>query len=124
MSKKWIGLALLAALQLTGCASRFEPFAGISTGKNRMYAAPVEAIEYNYENLSGGSIGGGCIPRTPGIDDYDVGKKRYGGGGYLWCSSFAGKMDTGYDHAYFLETFTLSGLASQRIKFTEYESRS
>ncbi|WP_239324476.1 hypothetical protein [Snodgrassella gandavensis] len=80
MDKKWIGLVLLAAWQLTGCASRFEPFAGISSGKNRMYAAPVEAYEYNYENLSGGSIGGGCIPRTPGIDDYEVGKKSYGGG--------------------------------------------
>lgn len=123
MSKKWIGLALLAAWQLSSCASRFEPFVGITSGKNRMYAAPVEAYEYNYENLSGGSIGGGCIPRTPGIDDYEVGKKRYGGG-ELRSGSFAGEMDTGYDHAYFLETFTLSGLASQRIKFTGDEPRS
>ena len=80
MSKKWIGLALLAAWQLSSCASRFEPFVGITSGKNRMYAAPVEAYEYNYENLSGGSIGGGCIPGTNGIDDYEVGRKRYGGG--------------------------------------------
>ena len=95
MSKKWIGLALLAAWQLSSCASRFEPFVGITSGKNRMYAAPVEAYEYNYENLSGGSIGGGCIPRTPGIDDYEVGKKRYGGGGSCGVAALRAKWTPG-----------------------------
>ena len=119
MSKKWIGLALLAAWQLSSCASRFEPFVGITSGKNRMYAAPVKAYEYNYENLSGGSIGGGCIPGTNGVDDYEVGKKSYGGG-YLWCCGVTGEMDTGYGHAYFLENFTLSGLATESIKFAGF----
>ena len=95
MSKKWIGLALLAAWQLSSCASRFEPFVGITSGKNRMYAAPVEAIEYNYENLSGGSIGGGCIPRTPGIDDYEVGKKSYGGGSTCGAAALRAKWTPG-----------------------------
>ncbi|OCG16086.1 hypothetical protein A9G09_03790 [Gilliamella sp. wkB292] len=70
----WLTL-LLIPLAITGCSNQFEPFVGITSGKNKAYAAPVEAIEYNYENLSGG-----CIPNTSGIDDYDVGKKRYGGG--------------------------------------------
>ncbi|WP_239392910.1 DUF3304 domain-containing protein [Snodgrassella communis] len=95
MSKKWIGLALLAAWQLSSCASRFEPFVGITSGKNRMYAAPVKAYEYNYENLSGGSIGGGCIPRTPGIDDYEVGKKSYGGGSTCGAAALRAKWTPG-----------------------------
>ncbi|PIT50832.1 DUF3304 domain-containing protein [Snodgrassella communis] len=95
MSKKWIGLALLAAWQLSSCASRFEPFVGITSGKNRMYAAPVEAYEYNYENLSGGSIGGGCIPNTNGVDDYEVGKKRYGGGGSCGVAALRAKWTPG-----------------------------
>ena len=95
MSKKWIGLALLAAWQLSSCASRFEPFVGITSGKNRMYAAPVEAYEYNYENLSGGSIGGGCIPNTNGIDDYEVGKKSYGGGSTCGAAALRAKWTPG-----------------------------
>ncbi|OCG16084.1 hypothetical protein A9G09_03780 [Gilliamella sp. wkB292] len=76
---RWLTL-LLVPLAITGCSNQFEPFVGITSGKNKAYAAPVEAIEYNYEDIVGGSIGGGCIPNTSGIDDYDVGKKRYGGG--------------------------------------------
>ncbi|WP_239373251.1 DUF3304 domain-containing protein [Snodgrassella gandavensis] len=95
MDKKWIGLVLLAAWQLTGCASRFEPFAGISSGKNRMYAAPVKAYEYNYENMDGGSIGGGCIPGTNGVDDYDVGKKSYGGGATCGAAALRAKWTPG-----------------------------
>jgi hypothetical protein len=70
---------ILSAAAITSCSS-FEPFVGVTSGKNKSYAAPVEALEYNYENISGGSINGGCIPNTPGVDDYEVGKKRYGGG--------------------------------------------
>jgi hypothetical protein len=70
---------ILSAAAITSCSS-FEPFAGVTSGKNKSYAAPVEALEYNYENMAGGSINGGCIPGTNGVDDYEVGKKRYGGG--------------------------------------------
>ncbi|PIT24457.1 hypothetical protein BGI37_09625 [Snodgrassella alvi] len=70
---------ILSAAAITSCSS-FEPFVGVTSGKNKSYAAPVEALEYNYENVHGGSINGGCIPNTPGVDDYEVGKKRYGGG--------------------------------------------
>ncbi|PIT45223.1 DUF3304 domain-containing protein [Snodgrassella alvi] len=70
---------ILSAAAITSCSS-FEPFVGVISGKNKSYAAPVEALEYNYENMSGGGINGGCIPKTPGVDDYEVGKKRYGGG--------------------------------------------
>ncbi|WP_239392902.1 DUF3304 domain-containing protein [Snodgrassella communis] len=95
MSKKWIGLALLAAWQLSSCASRFEPFVGITSGKNRMYAAPVKAYEYNYENMDGGSIGGGCIPGTNGVDDYEVGKKSYGGGATCGAAALRAKWTPG-----------------------------
>jgi hypothetical protein len=70
---------ILSAAAITSCSS-FEPFVGVTSGKNKSYAAPVEAVEYNYENMAGGSINGGCIPGTNGVDDYEVGKKRYGGG--------------------------------------------
>jgi hypothetical protein len=72
-------ILILSAVAITSCSS-FEPFAGVTSGKNKSYAAPVEAVEYNYENMAGGSINGGCIPGTNGVDDYEVGKKRYGGG--------------------------------------------
>ncbi|ORF38814.1 DUF3304 domain-containing protein [Snodgrassella alvi] len=95
MKKTWAWLAMLAAIELMGCTSHFEPFVGITSGKNRTYAAPVEAIEYNYENMSGGSIGGGCIPDTPGIDDYLVGKKRYGGGSTCGAAALRAKWTPG-----------------------------
>ena len=95
MSKTKIGLAILALVALSSCTPRFEPFVGITSGKNRAYAAPVYAIEYNYENMAGGSIGGGCIPDTPGIDDYDVGKKRYGGGSTCGAAALRAKWTPG-----------------------------
>ncbi len=95
MSKTRVALTLLALLVLSSCTPRFEPFVGITSGKNRAYAAPVYAVEYNYENMAGGSIGGGCIPDTPGIDDYDVGKKRYGGGSTCGAAALRAKWAPG-----------------------------
>ncbi|OCG16088.1 hypothetical protein A9G09_03800 [Gilliamella sp. wkB292] len=74
----WLTL-LLVPLAMTGCSNQFEPFVGITSGKNKTYAAPVEAIEYNYENLSGGRVDGGCFPDPLEIVDYDVAKG--------WCGS-------------------------------------
>jgi hypothetical protein len=85
---------ILSAAAITSCSS-FEPFAGVTSGKNKSYAAPVEALEYNYENVHGGSINGGCIPNTPGVDDYEVGKKRYGGGSTCGAAYLPAKWKPG-----------------------------
>jgi hypothetical protein len=85
---------ILSAAAITSCSS-FEPFVGVTSGKNKSYAAPVEALEYNYENVHGGSINGGCIPNTPGVDDYEVGKKRYGGGGSCGAAYLPAKWRPG-----------------------------
>jgi hypothetical protein len=85
---------ILSAAAITSCSS-FEPFVGVTSGKNKSYAAPVEALEYNYENISGGSINGGCIPNTPGVDDYEVGKKRYGGGSTCGAAHLPAKWKPG-----------------------------
>jgi hypothetical protein len=85
---------ILSAAAITSCSS-FEPFVGVTSGKNKSYAAPVEALEYNYENVHGGSINGGCIPNTPGVDDYEVGKKRYGGGGSCGAAHLPAKWKPG-----------------------------
>ncbi|MBI0130066.1 DUF3304 domain-containing protein [Snodgrassella sp. W8124] len=90
-----LSLLLLSASAITSCGGRFEPFVGVTSGKNKSYAAPVEALEYNYENMSGGSINGGCIPKTPGIDDYEVGKKRYGGGATCGAAYLPAKWKPG-----------------------------
>jgi hypothetical protein len=87
-------ILLLSAAAITSCSS-FEPFAGVTSGKNKSYAAPVEALEYNYENMSGGSINGGCIPGTNGVDDYEVGKKRYGGGSTCGAAHLPAKWKPG-----------------------------
>jgi hypothetical protein len=87
-------ILLLSAAAITSCSS-FEPFVGVTSGKNKSYAAPVEALEYNYENVHGGSINGGCIPNTPGVDDYEVGKKRYGGGGSCGAAYLPAKWRPG-----------------------------
>ena len=109
MKKTWAWLAILAAIELMGCTNHFEPFVGITSGKNRTYAAPVEAIEYNYENMSGGSIGGGCIPNTPGIDDYDVGKKRYGGGSTCGAAALRAKWTPGMTMKIYWEVLPYPG---------------
>ncbi|PIT57159.1 DUF3304 domain-containing protein [Snodgrassella alvi] len=86
---------LLATTALSSCSGGFEPFVGVTSGKNKSYAAPVEALVYNYENISGGSINGGCIPKTPGVDDYEVGKKRYGGGSTCGAAYLPAKWKPG-----------------------------
>ena len=90
-----LSLLLLSATAVTSCGGGFEPFVGVTSGKNKAYAAPVEALEYNYENMSGGSINGGCIPKTPGVDDYEVGKKRYGGGSTCGAAYLPAKWKPG-----------------------------
>ncbi|PIT45222.1 DUF3304 domain-containing protein [Snodgrassella alvi] len=87
-------ILILSAAAITSCSS-FEPFVGVTSGKNKSYAAPVEALEYNYENMSGGGINGGCIPKTPGVDDYEVGKKRYGGGSTCGAAYLPAKWKLG-----------------------------
>ena len=90
-----LSLLLLSATAITSCGGGFEPFVGVTSGKNKSYAAPVEALEYNYENVHGGSINGGCIPITPGVDDYEVGKKRYGGGSTCGAAYLPAKWKPG-----------------------------
>ena len=90
-----LSLLLLSVTAVTSCGGGFEPFVGVTSGKNKSYAAPVEALEYNYENMSGGSINGGCIPKTPGVDDYEVGKKRFGGGSTCGAAYLPAKWKPG-----------------------------
>ncbi|MBI0133588.1 DUF3304 domain-containing protein [Snodgrassella sp. W8132] len=90
-----LSLLLLSATAITSCGGGFEPFVGVTSGKNKAYAAPVEALVYNYENISGGSINGGCIPKTPGVNDYQVGKKRYGGGSTCGAAYLPAKWKPG-----------------------------
>ncbi|KDN14438.1 hypothetical protein BGI40_05970 [Snodgrassella communis] len=86
---------LLTTTALSACSGGFEPFVSITSGKNKSYAAPVETLEYNYENMSGGSINGGCIPGTNGVDDYEVGKRRYGGGATCGAAYLPAKWKPG-----------------------------
>ena len=90
-----LSILLLSATAITSCGGGFEPFVGVTSGKNKSYAAPVEALEYNYENVHGGSINGGCIPNTPGVDDYEVGKKRFGGGSTCGAAYLPAKWKPG-----------------------------
>ena len=90
-----LSLLLLSVTAVTSCGGGFEPFVGVTSGKNKSYAAPVEALEYNYENMSRGSINGGCIPGTNGVDDYEVGKKRYGGGATCGAAYLPAKWKPG-----------------------------
>ncbi|MBI0130075.1 DUF3304 domain-containing protein [Snodgrassella sp. W8124] len=90
-----LSLLLLSATAITSCGGRFEPFVGVTSGKNKAYAAPVEALVYVYENISGGSINGGCIPNTNGVDDYEVGKKRFGGGSTCGAAYLPAKWKPG-----------------------------
>ena len=88
-------LLLLSVTAVSSCSGGFEPFVGVTSGKNKAYAAPVEALVYVYENISGGSINGGCIPKTPGVDDYEVGKKRFGGGSTCGAAYLPAKWKPG-----------------------------
>ncbi|MBI0182177.1 DUF3304 domain-containing protein [Snodgrassella sp. W8158] len=90
-----LSLLLLSASAITSCGGGFEPFVGVTSGKNKSYAAPVEALVYVYENVGGGSINGGCIPNTNGVDDYEVGKKRYGGGSTCGAAYLPAKWKPG-----------------------------
>ncbi|WP_371751768.1 DUF3304 domain-containing protein [Snodgrassella alvi] len=90
-----LSLLLLSATAITSCGGGFEPFVGVTSGKNKSYAAPVEALVYVYENISGGSINGGCIPNTNGVDDYEVGKKRFGGGSTCGAAYLPAKWKPG-----------------------------
>ena len=90
-----LSVLLLSASAITSCGGGFEPFVGVTSGKNKAYAAPVEALVYVYENISGGSINGGCIPGTNGVDDYEVGKKRYGGGATCGAAYLPAKWKPG-----------------------------
>ncbi|WP_367482857.1 DUF3304 domain-containing protein [Snodgrassella alvi] len=90
-----LSLLLLSVTAVTSCGGGFEPFVGVTSGKNKSYAAPVEALVYVYENISGGSINGGCIPNTNGVDDYEVGKKRFGGGSTCGAAYLPAKWKPG-----------------------------
>ena len=90
-----LSLLLLSVTAVSSCSGGFEPFVGVTSGKNKAYAAPVEALVYVYENISGGSINGGCIPNTNGVDDYEVGKKRYGGGATCGAAYLPAKWKPG-----------------------------
>ena len=90
-----LSLLLLSATAVTSCGGGFEPFVGVTSGKNKAYASPVEALVYVYENISGGSINGGCIPNTNGVDDYEVGKKRFGGGSTCGAAYLPAKWKPG-----------------------------
>ncbi|WP_371751941.1 DUF3304 domain-containing protein [Snodgrassella alvi] len=90
-----LSLLLLSVTVVTSCGGGFEPFVGVTSGKNKAYAAPVEALVYVYENISGGSINGGCIPNTNGVDDYEVGKKRFGGGSTCGAAYLPAKWKPG-----------------------------
>jgi len=76
-----LSLLLLSATAITSYGRGFEPFVGVNSGKNKSYAAPVEALNYDFVDIGGGSANGGCIPNTSPINPEDIGKKRYGGGG-------------------------------------------
>ncbi|PIT24448.1 hypothetical protein BGI37_09580 [Snodgrassella alvi] len=99
---------ILSAAAITSCSS-FEPFAGVTSGKNKSYAAPVEALEYNYENMAGGSINGGCIPNTNGVDDYEVGKKRYGGGSTCGAAHLPARWKPGMTARVYWKVFPYPG---------------
>ena len=90
-----LSLLLLSVTAVSSCSGGFEPFVGVTSGKNKSYAAPVEALVYVYENISGGSINGGCIPNTNGVDDYEVGKKRFGGGSTCGAAYLPAKWKPG-----------------------------
>ena len=90
-----LSLLLLSASAITSCGGGFEPFVGVTSGKNKSYAAPVEALNYTIEAVHGGSINGGCIPNTSGVDDDEVGKHRFGGGSTCGAAYLPAKWKPG-----------------------------
>ncbi|MDF7676393.1 DUF3304 domain-containing protein, partial [Neisseriaceae bacterium ESL0693] len=71
MNSKSLKLLLLVAVMgIGGCSSAFRPF----VGSKDAYAAPVESVQYNYEDVTGGGINGGCIPDVNRIGPEKVGK--------------------------------------------------
>ncbi|ORF40447.1 DUF3304 domain-containing protein [Snodgrassella alvi] len=90
-----LSLLLLSATAITSCGGGFEPFVGVTSGKNKSYAAPVEALNYTIEAVHGGSINGGCIPNTSGVDDDEVGKHRFGGGSTCGAAYLPAKWKPG-----------------------------
>ena len=104
-----LSLLLLSATAITSCGGGFEPFVGVTSGKNKSYAAPVEALVYVYENISGGSINGGCIPGTNGVDDYEVGKKRFGGGSTCGAAYLPAKWKPGMMARIYWKVFPYPG---------------
>lgn len=94
MNRKVIFL-LLSGLLLSSCSSAYQPFAGVSRGKNNSYYASVEALNYNYEGVLSGNVNGGCIPNTSAIAAEDVGKKRFGGGSTCGGFSLPAKWKSG-----------------------------
>ena len=90
-----LSLLLLSATAVTSCGGGFEPFVGVTSGKNKSYAAPVEALNYTIEAVHGGSINGGCIPNTSGVDDDEVGKHRFGGGSTCGAAYLPAKWKPG-----------------------------
>ena len=89
-----LSLLLLSATAITSYGRGFEPFVGVTSGKNKSYAAPVEALNYTIEAVHGGSINGGCIPNTSGVDD-EVGKHRFGGGSTCGAAYLPAKWKPG-----------------------------
>ncbi|PIT58168.1 DUF3304 domain-containing protein [Snodgrassella alvi] len=86
---------LLATTTLSSCSGGFEPFVGVTSGKNKSYAAPVEALNYTIETVHGGSINGGCIPNTSGVEDNEIGKHRFGGGSTCGAAYLPAKWKPG-----------------------------
>ena len=90
-----LSILLLSASAITSCGGGFEPFVGVTSGKNKSYAAPVEALNYTIETVHGGSINGGCIPNTSGVEDNEIGKHRFGGGSTCGAAYLPAKWKPG-----------------------------
>ena len=90
-----LSLLLLSVTAVTSCGGGFEPFVGVTSGKNKSYAAPVEALNYDFVDIGGGSANGGCIPNTSPINPEDIGRKRFGGGSTCGAAYLPAKWKPG-----------------------------
>ena len=90
-----LSLLLLPATAITSCGGGFEPFVGVTSGKNKAYTAPVEALNYDFVDIGGGSANGGCIPNTSPINPEDIGRKRFGGGSTCGAAYLPAKWKPG-----------------------------